>query len=217
MCILCETFNSCKINIYSTMAMQVDDILPSNHSYHFSIGLLICFSIYLVIHIHLCTIPRASLYCLVNICTVIVSISILLIGITRNKGSIESNNIIRMVCIFISTGVLYARTASTFAVSAGQIPVNVHHLAERFGLLMMLFIGESIISLLLTEYQYTLKYYYIIHLGFLNIYLIRFIYFNLAHAVCILILDSLFKFQFINSLYNVHMFRNQNMLVIHMH
>ena len=181
-----------------TMAMQLDGKMsskndkyysksykkyrPSSNALGFSWGLLICFITHMAIHFHLCTIPRATLYCLVNVCVILICVSVLSFGLLIESKDESVTIFFRMACIFIAILLLYMRTSTTFAVHPNQIPVNVHHFAERFGLLMMLYIGESIISELTADYKFEPKYYYLIHLGFLNVYIIRIIYYNLAHA-----------------------------------
>ena len=162
-----------------TMAMQITNMdPPSANSVGFCFGLIVCGVSHVLIHIHLCGIPRAALYVLINVCVMIIALSILFVGV------FAPSDIARMVCITLSMGLVYWRTSNTFQVNAMQIPVNVHHFAERFGLLMMIYIGESIIAILLPEGDFTFEHYAIVHLGFLNIYILRFIYFNLAHASC---------------------------------
>ena len=77
-----------------------------------------------------------------------------------------------LVCVVSSFTVF--NTASTFRVVPDHPLVSVHHFQERFGLLIMIYIGESLLAVILPDLELDFNHYLLVHISFMYIYFLRF-------------------------------------------
>jgi len=118
------------------------------------------------------TIEAAEDHCnFFGVCHVILSICAFFIGMYVDSDNAE-------VCFFILLALVLMCHFCTIFVRSLQLSINLHHYTERHGLLIIILLGEGIISMVTPPVAVDLDQYILVFGGYLAISCIYFLYFE---------------------------------------